>query len=276
MSSKHWNGKSAIVCGASAGLGRELALELVAQEVRQLVLIARSADRLSNLREHLLVKKRAEFQVLALTADVCDKQQLGNVSNQLRERGGHVDLVIQAVGKSDRGTLSSLTQSHLHELLETNLVSSLNAIQCFQPIVKQPGGTIVLVGSLASRFAPRYLGGYAIAKHGLAALAQQARLELAAEGIHVMLACPGPIARDDAEQRYAASSGIEQLPAAALQPGGGARLRGLASRRLAKDILASAARKKSEIMRPRKAWLLHIISAVSPRLGDRLLRKFTG
>jgi uncharacterized protein len=125
------------------------------------------------------------------------------------------------------------------------------------------------------------LGGYAIAKHGLAALAQQARLELAEEGIHVLLACPGPIAREDSGTRYDhlardPHSPNQDLPEAMRQPGGGAKVRGLEPQQLVRDILQAAAHKQPRIIRPRKAQWLHWVSALSGSLGDRLLRKNSG
>ena len=210
----------------------------------------------------------------------------------------------QAVGQSDRGRLSDLTSQRLSELIAANVVTSLHAIQCFRPLMQRgdgstkantsgsarsrggtrnaadsmqgAGGSIVLIGSLASLFAPRFLGGYAIAKHGLAALAQQARLELAEEGIHVLLACPGPIVREDSGARYDQLTRDSELPEAVRQPGGGARVRGLDAHRLVRDILSAAAAQQPRIIRPRKAQWLHWLSAISCAWGDRLLRKNSG
>jgi short-subunit dehydrogenase len=182
-----------------------------------------------------------------------------------------IDLLVQTVGKSQRGRLLDLKSTDLQEMLDANLVSSLNAIQCFTPYLSQPGGRLVLIGSLASRFAPRFLGAYALSKHALAALAQQSRLELADLGIHVLLACPGPVARPDAGARYELPD-TSQIPVSASLPGGGARLAGLDPHHLVTDILLAAARKKTEIIRPRRARLLQIVAAIAPALGDRLLR----
>ncbi len=281
----HWKDKSAIVCGASAGLGRVLATELARQQVRKLALVARSMENLETLRDELL-SKHPQLAIDCLTADLCQPDQLQQVTQHTQQQFGAIDLVIQAVGQSDRGRLLDLTDQRLQELLSINVLSSLHAIQAFSPLMRavspptaspQPDcGTIVLIGSLASLFAPRYLGGYAMAKHALAALAQQARLELSAQGIHVMLACPGPIARSDSGQRYHELTQNSDLPDSVRQPGGGARVRGLDAERLARDILAAAARRSPLLIRPRRAQVLHWLSALSTRLGDRLLRKNSG
>ncbi len=275
MTGSHWKGKKAVVCGATAGLGRAFAFELARQQVQQLTLVARSSDNLQTLRSELL-DQFANLDVLCSPADLCVKQQLQQACEQLQRTGHAVDLVVQAVGQSDRGRLLDLSSQRLHELIGANVLSSLHAVQCFHPLMRPSGGNIVLVGSLASLFAPRYLGGYAIAKHGLAALAQQARLELAEDRIHVLLACPGPIAREDSGARYDQSTRDGNLPNAARQPGGGAKIRGLDPERLVREILQAAAAKRTRFIRPRKAELLLWLSALSCSLGDRLLRKNSG
>ena len=302
--SSQWKGKSAVVCGATAGLGRAFAVELAQQQVRCLALVARSEEALQAMRAELL-DRFGNLEVVCLPADLREKDQVEQACELLRSSGTTVDLLIQAVGQSDRGRLIDLSSQRLSEMIDVNVVTSLHAIQCFRPLMQRIGSgetgrseratgetgksahateetgksasaTIVLVGSLASLFAPRFLGAYAIAKHGLAALAQQARLELAEEGIHVLLACPGPITREDGGTRYDQLARDGDLPEAVRQPGGGAKVRGLDPQRLVRDILTAAAAKQPRIIRPRKAQWLHWLSAISCSWGDRLLRKNSG
>lgn len=267
-----WQGKTAIICGASSGLGLALTRELARQGATKLILLARDPAKLTAAADAL----QNEFSGLSLSLhpiDVTQAAQAQALAESLSETAGQVDLLIQAVGQSDRGTIQSLEAETLQRLIQTNVLSSVHAIQYFSPLLRKPSGRIVLIGSLASKFTPRFLGGYAIAKHALAALAGQTRLELAESGIHVTLACPGPIARSDAGSRYSAHANSSDLPTEALSPGGGARLKGLDPSQLAQDILWATYRRKPEIIRPRKARLLLILSALSPRLGDWLLRR---
>lgn len=276
MSPSRWKDKNAVVLGATSGLGRQLAVQLALGGVRKLVVVARGREALDSLTDSLREagKNRVAptIEIHSLSIDVCQKDALQQGIADI-EVGG-IDLVINAVGKSDRGTIDQLAEEQLSELHRLNVGSSLNAIQCFEGSLAASKGVLVLIGSLASLFAPRYLGGYAIAKHGVAALAQQARLEMADLGVHVMLACPGPIVRPDAGTRYQ-ESGDSATPSEALQPGGGAKLKGLDSTKLALDILRYASARKRILVRPRSARLLQILGAVSPWLGDTILRKKT-
>lgn len=275
MSSIPWKSKTAVVCGASAGLGRQFALELARQQISRAALVARSLDALQAVQQEMLTLA-PQLQVACVVADLQDKSQLQRAVETIHGEMGEIDLVIQAVGQSDRGRLADLSDSRLQELLATNVLTSLHAVQCFVPRMRSPGGCVVLIGSLASKFAPRFLGGYAVAKHALAALAQQARLELAEQGIHVLLACPGPIARPDAGTRYDQLASDSDLPAAARQPGGGAKLKGLEPQRLVRTVLRAAAAGQPQVIRPFQAQCLVWLSALSCRAGDWLLRRRSG
>ena len=269
----HFSGKSAIVCGATSGLGLVLTRQLALQGAKRILLVARTTPRLESLTSQLRDEfPRTDFD--GWPADMCSADDVSALSERLRDEGhGGVQLLIQAVGQSWRGSLEALSPEDLQQLLRINVFSSLNAVNLLSNRMANPS-SLVLIGSLASKFAPRYIGGYSIAKHALAALAQTARLELASKGIHVTFACPGPIAREDAGQRYQGAAS-DSLPAEALSPGGGAKLKGLDSDQLARDILSAAARLRPEIIRPRKARLLATLSALSPSLGDWILRKKT-
>lgn len=269
----YWQGKVAVVCGASSGLGRELVLALAQQRASKIVLVARGQESLDAQKTELEASfPETLFKIFC--GDVCSQVDMRRLRSVLEQESLLVDLVIQAVGRSGRGAILELESAELRDLLEANVGSSLTVLRELVCSLRQPGGTIVFIGSLASHFTPRFLGGYAIAKHALAALAGQARLELAEKGIHVMLACPGPIARPDAGTRYAeqASSAV---PAQALLPGGGAKLAGLNASLLARQILQAAFRRKAEIIRPRKARLLLILSTISVKLSDWILRQKT-
>ncbi len=272
MSVSPWSRKTAVVCGASAGLGRDFARELARQKVSRLALISRSVENLDTVRGELLAADD-ELQILCLPADLRVQSEVQQAAQHIHRDFGSVDVLVQAVGQSDRGRVTDVTDSRLHDLIEANVLTSLHALQSFEAVMSRPGGSIVLVGSLASKFAPRYLGGYAIAKHGLAALAQQARLELAEQGLHVMLACPGPIARADAPSRYDQIAVQRDLPAAVRLPGGGAKIKGLDASQFVRDALRAAASNKPQLIRPLKAQWLLWLSAISCRLGDHLLRK---
>ncbi len=273
-----WHGKRALVCGASQGLGLHIAEELLRQKANVL-LVGRDAVKLQAACDALRAA-HGGCDLDYIACDLCSEESVVLLSQRLFEQPGSLDLIVQAVGESDRGELQKLEVSRLESLFQKNVVSGLLTIKHLTPLLAPKGelaagGVLVFIGSLSSHFAPRFLGGYSIVKHGVAALAQQARLELAPQGIHVLLASPGPIARNDSGKRYQHLAHASDLPAEALKGGGGAKLKGLDPVQLSRDILTAALARKTEIMRPSKARLLVIVRAIWPRLGDWILRSKT-
>jgi short-subunit dehydrogenase len=134
-------------------------------------------------------------------------------------------------------------------------------------------GHVVQVGSLSSKTASRHLGAYPASKFPLAAYAQQLRLELAPQGLHCLLVCPGPIRREDAGSRYDAAAG--NLPPEARQPGGGVKLKGIDPEWLAGRILSACERRQAELIVPARAKLLFAISQLWPTLGDWIVKRMT-
>ena len=110
-----------------------------------------------------------------------------------------------------RGTVLATAVDEFRELWEANFLSALQCSKAFAPTLAHSHGHIVLVGSLASKVAAAYLGAYPSSKFPLAALAQQLRIELGEAGPHVLLVCPGPIARRrglaNSRGRYSRSNG---------------------------------------------------------------------
>lgn len=276
-----WTDKSAIVVGASSGLGRCLVDRLAEQGAACVLLVARDRGRLAAVVDELAGRwPQSKFDLCA--ADMSTAE--GGLAFQQAIEGSdrRFDLLINAAGASDRGLAMKLTFERLDELMRANVHATLQAIQLAASAMA-PAGVIVNIGSLSSYFAPRYLGGYSMAKHALRALTQQMRLELKESGLHVMLVCPGPIAREQPRpstsasptSRYAELASAQDVPPAALASAGGAKLKGLDPRALAVDILQAAADRRLELIRPRKArWLVWLI-ALCPGWGETALRRMT-
>jgi short-subunit dehydrogenase len=130
----------------------------------------------------------------------------------------------------------------------------------------------VNIGSLAGKLATRYMGAYPATKFALTAYTQQLRLELGPQGLHVLLVCPGPIARDTPRAVQPPPAGV---PAAALKPGAGAKTRAVRPERIAADIVRACERREHELIYPPIARLMCVLTQLSPRLGDWLLKRMT-
>lgn len=268
----YWRGKRAVITGGSAGLGRALAGALVRQGAR-VAIVARRQDPLNATAAEL---REQGGDVLTVAADVANADGVRHMVEAVMRAWGGVDLLCNCAGRSMRGNALTTSVAEYRDLWETNFLSAVQSIQAFAEPLAATRGHIVLIGSLASKVAARYLGAYPTSKFPLAALAQQLRLELADQGVHVLLVCPGPIAREDENNdlgRYVSRQ--VDIPAAAHRPGGGAKVRTVDPQWLANRILRDCERRRLELVVPARARLLFAISQLSPSLGDWLLRKMT-
>jgi uncharacterized protein len=267
-----WSGRFVIVCGGSSGLGLHLVEKLAAQGAK-LAIVGRDPERLRQACE--LATKLGAESASSFSIDLTNTgSQADSIAYSTWLSNQRVDLLINAVGRSDRGALDHLSSNDLRAMFEDNVVCTWYSIHLTLDALKRSKGTIVNIGSLAGLIAAPNMGGYNIAKAGLTALTRQMRLELRKEGIHVMLVCPGPIAREDAGNRYEDLARSRGLDASSGAPGGGAKLKLLDPSILAEKILVCASQRKSELVLPAKAKLLAAIASIWPSLADRILSKY--
>jgi uncharacterized protein len=266
----NWKSKRVLIAGGSSGLGLAMA-RCLAGRGAHLILVARNEARLTDAAK--TVRELGCASVDTICADACDEQSIRVGLAQFSSGERAVDLVVNAVGQSDRGQLLQLESTELVDMFRTNAMSAFHIAKYCRPALRNSSGSIVLIGSLATRLAPAGLGGYAISKFPLAAMRQQLSFELALEGIHVMLVCPGPIQRDDAGTRYQECIVERGLSEGVSKPGGGARVKALDPDWLCQRILRGVERREREIIVPWKAKIAVIIGSISTRIGDWLLKK---
>jgi NAD(P)-dependent dehydrogenase (short-subunit alcohol dehydrogenase family) len=268
----YWQGKRALVVGGSSGLGRVLAGVLVKHGAR-VAIAARRPAQIEAAAEELRARGGS---VLGISADVTLQGDVDRLTSAVHSAWGGLDLLCHCAGRSMRGTALATSAEEFRELWEANFLSAVRCVQAFAPALSAAHGHIVLVGSLASKVAAGYLGAYPSSKFPLAALAQQLRIELGETGPHVLLVCPGPVARHgqtQAESRYADQAA--SVPAAAQQPGGGAKLRAIDPQWLSEQILRACQARRAELVVPRRSRLLFAVTQCWPRFGDWLLRRMT-
>jgi short-subunit dehydrogenase len=263
----YWQDKSCLVTGGSAGLGLAIGRAL-AEAGASVVLVARRKEPLEAAAAELSARGG---RVAAIPGDIVWQEDVDRIAATVAHDFGRLDLLCNCAGRSSRGAVLDTTPDDFQQLLDVNLLATVRMTRALAPQLLASRGHLVNIGSLASKTAAPFLGAYPVSKFAVAAYTQQLRLELAPQGLHVMLVCPGPIDRDDAGERYADQS--PSVPAAAQAPGGGARVKAIPPDELAASILRACERRKSELIVPAKARLLFAISQLSASWGDWLLRR---
>mgnify|MGYP005847295715 CR=1 FL=1 len=264
----YWREKVALVTGGSAGFGWALT-QALADAGATVVVADQDGMRLAEAVKQLRQEGR---EVAGTVADVTRPDQVHALVAGAIERYRRLDMLVNNVGRSTRGALLDTAPEVFRELLEVNFLSMVHCTRAAAPHLIATRGHIVNMGSLAAKSAARYLGAYPASKFAVAAYSQQLRYELGPQGVHVLLVCPGPMARPDAGRRYAEQAA--GLPAAAGQPGGGVKLAGIAPQYLAARVLRACENRSPELVVPAKARLLFALLQLWPTLGDWLLLKY--
>jgi len=265
----YWRDKVAIITGGAAGLGRVLAGQLAGRNA-QLILADRDQQALDDAVDQL---GQHGARVRGIATDITRQADVDQLFQNVTEREGQLNLLINCAGRSTRGEILNTTPEDFDSLLQLNFYALVRCTRAAAEPLLATGGHVVNIGSLAAKMAARFLGAYPVSKHAVAAYSQQLRLELGPRGLHVLLVCPGPIARPDAGHRYADQA--QDLPVAAQRPGGGVRIKGLDPDRLAQRILRACELRKPELVIPWRARLLATLCQLAPRWGDALILRKT-
>jgi len=176
------NGRTAIVTGATAGIGRETARSLAALGVR-LVLTGRRADRLAE------VAQGAGARTVA--GDITDPE----VRRRIVEAcDGRCDILVNNAGYGEPGPVELVADGDARRQIEVNLFAPVALARDVLPMMRaQRWGRIVNVSSVAGRIGYPLFGWYCASKHALEGLSDALRLEVAPWGVRVALIEPGPV-----------------------------------------------------------------------------------
>jgi len=194
--------KTAIVTGASSGVGRATAIALAAAGW-DVALLARRADALQKTIP--LAPADAQGRMHAHPCDIANKSALETVVSAFLQRSGNrIDALVNAAGTNipDR-SLEKMTEARYREVFDVNLTGALNTIQAFLPTMrKQQGGTVVNINSIAGQNASVLSGAsYVMSKFALAGLTQSINAEEAKNNIRACSIFPGDINSELLEKR---------------------------------------------------------------------------
>lgn len=207
-----FGGRAALVTGASAGIGREIA-RLLGAEVSTLILVARRQDRLDELAAELM-RGRSDLRVVTRAVDLIDRAETRKMLDGLERDGIGVDVFINNAGFGAHGLFEQRDWSTLEQMLELNMVSATHLLHwVIPPMVARGFGAILNVGSTAGMVPYPGMAAYGATKAYLNHLSDSLRAELTGTGVTVTALCPGPVATEF--QEVAGSAGKNPLPKAA-------------------------------------------------------------
>jgi short-subunit dehydrogenase len=198
------DGGTVLVTGASAGIGRELAMQL-APRARTLVLLARRAGRLEELRASLLASHR-QLQVLTLPVDLSDEDDVDRAITEVTEQAGAVHVLVNNAGVGDQVLADRADWARVRNVLRINVLAVAQLTTALVPAMVERGlGGVLNMGSGAGLTVMPAAAVYSASKHFIDGFTEGLRADLTGTGVVITQVCPGPV--DSEFDQLAGSAG---------------------------------------------------------------------
>ncbi len=254
----------ALVTGASAGIGTELARQLAVDH--DLVLTARRADTLRTLAEELKVRG-ATCHVFP--ADLADPAAPRRLFDLIAEAGLTVDVLVNNAGFGDLGPFAKADLGKALRMIQVNVVALTELTGLFLPgLLARNRGRVLNVGSIAGFQPGPYMAAYYATKAFVNSFSEALHSELRGTGVTVTVLCPGPVATE-----FAAASGMQLTrvfsAGQAMAPGPVAAA-GLAAMRAGRRLTMPGWRNRLMVFLERFTPRGVVIRAVKWMMGRRL------
>lgn len=211
---------TALISGASSGIGRVFAEQLAARGCR-LILSARRASRLQQLADTL--QARYGCQVLVLPADLARPGAVSELQHRIAEAGWQVDLLVNNAGFGKWSHFQAQDAAVYQQMLMLNVLALTELCRHYLPAMRSRGsGAVINVASTAAFQPLPYIAVYGASKAYVLHLSEALAEEYADSGVRVLALCPGNTATAFAEVAGADVSGMaastpEAVVASALQ-----------------------------------------------------------
>ena len=246
-----------LLTGASSGIGRALANELIAQGAKVLA-VARRAERLSELAAEL-GSERFAF----LTGDVTDAQCRQAAIDRCRELFGGLDVLVNNAGIGAIRPFASGSEEEGRRIFEVNYFAAVELTRLALPLLKQ--GNSPLIVNVSSVLGHRAVPGkseYCASKFALHGFSDALRAELAAERIDVLLVSPSTTSSEFFQQATGDPSTSEGKSLA------------MSADAVARKIVRAMESGRHEIILSASGKLLVWIDRLCPPLANWLVRRF--
>lgn len=195
--------RSALVTGASTGIGRATAVKLAANGWRVFAGVRREEDADS-------LRAATSGLIEPLLLDVTDQAQIAAATRLITEEVGAAGLdgLVNNAGIVLGGPIETLAIEDLRRLLEVNVVGQVAVTQALLKPVREARGRVVFVGSINGRLSIPFLSSYSASKHAIEAIGDSLRREMRSFGVKVSIIEPGAIETPMREKGSAAANRV--------------------------------------------------------------------
>lgn len=249
-----------LITGASSGIGSALA-EQLAGFSSKLLLTARRQDRLEALVERLWAA--GAEQVIIAPGDITDPLHRKALRDRCEREWGGLDILVNNAGVGGIGTFISAPEPRLRQIMEVNFFAPVELIRVQLPLLRQSDDPVIVnVGSVLGHCAVPKKSEYCASKFALHGFTDSLRIELASEGIDVLMVSPSTTQSEffDSAMR---SEGDAATSRRAMTPG-----------QVARGTIHALRHRRREVILSMGGKLLVAANRIVPGILSRLLGKF--
>lgn len=263
MSHAYFSKKIIWITGASSGIGEALVFQFAKQGAK-IILSARNESALQAVAQKAnLVPEN----YLIIPFDLADTSKANDFVQQITQKFGRIDVLINNGGMSQRGDAITTTAETERNLFEINYFAQVALTKAVLPVmVKQQSGQIIVVSSIAGKFGFYLRSSYSAAKHALHGYFESLRLEVEKNNIQVLLVCPGKIKTNISNNAVLADGSKHSKMDES-------HVDAMTAEECAKKILTAIEKNKQEIFVGGKEILTVYIKRFFPKMLYKILKK---
>ncbi|MEU8710093.1 SDR family oxidoreductase [Streptomyces sp. NPDC048565] len=189
MSDQPFAERTVVVTGGGTGIGRASALAFAGLGARTVIITGRREDRLAEVAA-------GHPAIVPVTADVTTQAGADAVAAAVKDHGGALDVLVHNAGVFRFTPLAALDPDTAREVLETNVLGPVLLTRELLPLLRTPGGSIVLVSSRGGHNPGPESSLYSASKAAVHSFTRSWAAELAQQGIRVNAVAPGFVRTD--------------------------------------------------------------------------------
>lgn len=253
-------GKTALITGASSGIGRLLALRL-AREGARVALVARREAELRQLANDI---EKSGGQALVLRCDVAERAGVFACAERAVRAFGGIDVLVNNAGYGHHRRFLDWDLDDMERMLRVNFFGALYWTKALLPqMAERRSGWLVFIASVAGKLGVPEESAYAASKFAMVGLAEALSIELEDLGVHVLTVCPGAI-----NTPFFDAEALERMPPVS-------RRLMIEPERVVDAVVSALARGKHEITVPRMIAAGYIVRTLAPGFMRRNTKRST-
>jgi dehydrogenase/reductase SDR family member 7B len=251
------------ITGASSGIGEALVNAFAAAGAR-LVLSARRTDELERVKQAAGLN---DSNSLILPLDLADTSKTDQLTQQVIQKFGRIDILINNGGISQRALTKDTSLDTDRRIMEINYFGTVALTKSVLPhMLKQKSGHLIVMSSISGKFGFYLRSAYSASKHALHGFFESLRMEIANDNVNVLIVCPGKIRTNISVNAVTGSGGKHNKMDESTE-------QGMSADECARQIVHAIVKNKEEVLIGGKELKAVWLKRFFPTLFSKLIRK---